>query len=66
MEEFGKRLKYALEKRGMYKYELADKVFVSDTCIGKYIKGKTFPQIETFIRICDVLNVSADWLLGRK
>lgn len=46
------------------KNELAEKLKVDKSYISKWIKAKTFPSVETLIRIASTLNCSMDYLLG--
>lgn len=60
----GDRLKFALIKRGMDQYELADMADTSPATISHYINGKRGKKYELLVDICKTLNVSADYLLG--
>lgn len=67
MEEiFRKRLREELKENGITTKELADKVGVSAEMITQYYTTKKLPRLDTFIRICKALDVSADYLLGFK
>ncbi len=44
--------------------ELASKIGVSPEMVTQYYTTKKLPKLDTFIRICQVLNVSSDYLLG--
>ena len=63
-KEFATRLQEARQKAGMKQKDVACKVNVALTTIAGYEQGRADPQIPMLIRIAQVLNVSADWLLG--
>lgn len=44
--------------------QLAEKIGVSPEMVTQYYTTKKLPKLDTFVRICKALNVSADYLLG--
>lgn len=64
MEIFGKRLARILQEKGMEQKELADIIGVTNKSISAYIRGKADPSLDKFAKIAEVLDVSADYLLG--
>ncbi len=44
--------------------QLAEKIGVSLEMVTQYYTTKKLPKLDTFVRICKALNVSADYLLG--
>lgn len=65
MEEiFRKRLYEELKTNKITTRELAEKVGVSPEMITQYYTTKKLPKLDTFVRICKALDVSADYLLG--
>ena len=44
---------------------LSVKLGVSQETISAYENGKAYPSIDTLLKLCDVFNVSADYLLDR-
>lgn len=65
MEEiFKTRLKEELENSKMTVKQLAEKIGVSPEMVTQYYTTKKLPKLDTFVRICKALNVSADYLLG--
>ena len=65
MEEiFRKRLHEEIQQSGMTTAELAKKVGVSPEMITQYYTTKKLPKLDTFMRLCKALGVSADYLLG--
>lgn len=65
MEEiFKTRLKEELENSKLTVKQLAEKIGVSPEMVTQYYTTKKLPKLDTFVRICKALNVSADYLLG--
>lgn len=63
---FPRRLKSAMFEKNINAKQLADKVGVHKNHISYYVRGIYFPQMSMLWAICDALDVSADWLMGRK
>jgi len=61
---FGKRLKEALDSRGIPVKRFAGEIGVSYTSASSYTRGERVPTLDGLTRICWRLGVSADWLLG--
>ena len=59
------RLKEIREELNISQKEFAKKLNVSPTNIYNYENGRTEPSIEILIQICNLLNVTADYLIGR-
>jgi transcriptional regulator with XRE-family HTH domain len=62
---FTKRLKVEKTKAGYSEYTLAVALGLSPSSVHFYLSGKTSPTVENLIKIADVFDVSADYLLGR-
>ena len=61
-ERFSEEMKY-----GKISYaELARRLNVTKASVSMYKHGKALPSLEVFAEICEILEVSADYLLGRK
>ncbi|MDX5808356.1 MULTISPECIES: helix-turn-helix transcriptional regulator [unclassified Bacillus cereus group] len=65
VDVFKKRLRLARKWSGLTQEELAIKVNTKKTTISNYETGYSTPSIEMLDLLCDVLNVSSDFLLGR-
>ena len=61
---FNENLKSAREKKGLSQKEVAEAVGVAKSTYSLYESGNREPNVQTIKRIADVLNVSADVLLG--
>ena len=46
--------------------DLAKKLDITKATMSMYKHGKALPSLETFSKMCDYLDVSADFLLGKK
>lgn len=62
---FGKRLKELRKEHGYTIEQFADMVGISKSTLGYYENDKRMPDIEILARISNVLNVNADYLIGR-
>ena len=60
--EFGKRLREIRKKRKYTQEQLAEKLFLSTDSISNYENGKTTCMPEHVTKICQILNISADYL----
>lgn len=63
---FAERLKTLRKERGLTQEQLAEKIRVERSSVGKYEgKGKTIPSDDVKQRIAEFFDVSVDYLLGR-
>ena len=65
VEVFGKRLKELRKANGYTIEQFAEAVGISKSTVGYYENNNRMPDIEILSRIADVLNVSADYLIGK-
>ena len=65
VEVFGKRLKELRKANGYTIEQFAEAVGISKSSVGYYENNNRMPDIEILSRIADVLNVSADYLIGK-
>lgn len=65
MATFGERLKSLRESHNLTQDELADELGVTKQAISQYERGVRRPDFDTLSRICDLFNVSSDYLLGK-
>lgn len=63
LSPIGSRIKAARERKKITQEELAGLLDMSTTHISVIERGVKPPKLETFIRIANVLDVSADYLL---
>ena len=64
MKEFCERLKETRKDSGMSQKEVAELVGVGASCYANYEQGIREPSLEILVKICEALDVSADFLLG--
>lgn len=62
----GNRIKLARENMGWTQEELAEKIDLSTQFISTIERGVAGASLGTIIKLCDVLNVSSEWLLCGK
>ncbi|MBQ9113956.1 MAG: helix-turn-helix transcriptional regulator [Clostridia bacterium] len=46
--------------------EIAERLGISPSTVSKYTRLNVFPALETFAALCEILDVSADEILGLK
>ena len=59
-----KNLREAIKSSNLTQKEIAEKLNVHPTAINKYMCDDVYPSLETFANLCEVLDVSADDILG--
>jgi len=59
----GNRIRISREKSGLTQEELAERLDLSTQFISTIERGVAGASLETIINLCDVLNVSSEWLL---
>ncbi|MCM1494489.1 MAG: helix-turn-helix transcriptional regulator [Bacteroides sp.] len=64
LKAIGKRIKEKRLERSWSQENLSEKVGLSPVYIGMIERGEKQPKLETFIRIANALNVSADEILA--
>ena len=62
---FAKRLREARKAKKLSVGQVAERIYASLGATYKYEEANTEPSIHTLRRLCDVLGVSADYLIGR-
>ena len=60
----GKRIKQAMESKHMTQKELAEKAYITQVTISRYINDLRTPDAMTLKTICKALDVSPEWMLG--
>lgn len=58
------RLIEEIKNSGLTTVELGAKVGVSPEMITQYVTTKKLPKLDTFAKLCKVMDVSADYILG--
>ena len=63
---FSVRLKELRLKKRLTQTELGEKVGVKQSTFTNWENGKREPSFENLVKLADLLEVSVDWLFGRK
>lgn len=58
------RFTTVLQKRGMRQVDLARALDLPPSLINHYVKGNSMPNIETAVKLAQVLQVPVEWLFG--
>ncbi len=66
LKDIQSRLRECIAWSGISQRELAERIGVSPQTVSKYMKKDVFPALDTFARICNVIEVSSDYVLGLK
>ncbi|MCH4123716.1 MULTISPECIES: helix-turn-helix domain-containing protein [Levilactobacillus] len=61
---FGERLKAVRKSKRLTQLDLSQRLEVSKGTVSAYEQGLSYPSLETFVKICAILDTSADYLLG--
>lgn len=61
-----KRIKELRKENNLNQAQLADLCMVKQSCVSKWERGATLPDIEMVITLTKVLHTSSDYLLGIK
>ena len=61
---FSQRIKEAISESQYTQKQIAQKLCISEGNITNWKKGDNFPSIEILYKLCVLLNISADYLLG--
>ena len=64
--EIQKRLREAIQYSNISQKELAAKLKINPSTVSKYMRLDKYPSLDTFANICEILDVSADEILGLK
>ena len=62
--EFRLRLKEIRKAREMTQKDVYLRLQVSPNCYASWEQGRTEPDIASIKKLCEIFNVSADYLLG--
>lgn len=64
MEKIGTIIRNHRIAQGLTQEELGNKVFVSKQAVSKWETGKTLPDIEMVRKLCEILQINKDEILG--
>ena len=63
LKGFGQRLKNAIQNKKYSQKELSEILQVNQDTITNYVKEKSLPKADMLLNICDLLDISIDWLV---
>lgn len=66
LKDIQKRLREEIKSSHMTQKEIADMLGINPSTISKYVRLDKYPSLDTFANLCDILDVSADDILGLK
>ena len=66
MDNLGRKMKKLRTSRNMSQNQLAALLGVSGKCISRYEKNQSEPRIDLILKMCEIFNVDANYLLGIK
>lgn len=66
LKDIQQRLRDAIKSSGIEQKEIARQIGVSPQTVSKYMKKNIFPALDTLAKLCRVLDVSSDYILGIK
>lgn len=66
LEDIQLRLRQAIITSHIKQTEIAEELGISQPMISKYLHLNCFPSLDTFANLCEILDVSADEILGLK
>ncbi|MBR2480071.1 MAG: helix-turn-helix transcriptional regulator [Clostridia bacterium] len=58
------RLREAIKNSSIKQKDIAKEIGVSAQTVSKYMKLDIFPALDTFAKLCKLLDVKADYILG--
>ncbi len=61
-----KNLKFEIEHCGKSKTEIAKELGISKPTLSQYLSGRILPSLATFAKLCEIIDCSADDILGLK
>lgn len=64
LKDIQKRLREEIRASSLSLKEIAQKLGINPSTVSKYLRQDKFPAIDTFANLCEILDVSADDILG--
>lgn len=64
LKDIQQRLRAAIKESGIQQKDIAKAINVSAQTVSKYMKNDIFPALDTLAKLCKLLDVSADYILG--
>ena len=64
LQEIQKRLRECIKQSTLSQKEIAKEIGVSAQTVSKYMKQNIFPALDTLAKLCRLLEVKSDYILG--
>ena len=64
LKEIQMRLRESIKQSNLTQKEIAQQIDVSFQTVSKYMREDIFPALDTFAKLCKVLDVKSDYILG--
>lgn len=64
LKEIQKRLRESIKLSGILQKTIAKEIGVSAQTVSKYMCEDIFPALDTLAKLCKLLDVKADYILG--
>ena len=64
LQKIQTRLRQAIKENGIPQKEIAKEIGVSAQTVSKYMRADILPVLDTLAKLCRLLDVSADYILG--
>lgn len=64
LKDIQARLRQSIKQSGMQQKDIAKMIGVSAQTVSKYMKADIFPALDTLAKLCKLLDISADYILG--
>ncbi len=64
LKEIQRRIRECIAASGLQQKEIAKKIGVSAQTVSKYMRKDVFPALDTFAKLCALLDVKSDYVLG--
>ena len=64
LKKIQERLRECIKNCPLSQKEIANKIGISAQTISKYMKNNVFPALDTLAKLCKVLDVKSDYILG--
>lgn len=61
---FGQRIKESRQAAGLTQTQLAKLLSTTQSTIGKYEREELQPNVDTIVKLCRLLDISSDYMLG--
>ena len=64
LQDIQLRLREVIKQSNLTQKEIAKQIGVSFQTVSKYMREDIFPALDTFAKLCKLLDVKSDYILG--